>query len=51
MSDKLSRILNAVSGGDSNEAYRCLWRELQPNVQHWLNQELPSNSIITGLTR
>ncbi|BAZ86594.1 hypothetical protein [Dolichospermum compactum] len=36
--------------GDSNEADR-LWRELQPDVQHWLNQELPSNSIITGLTR
>ena len=50
MSDKLSRMLNAATDGDNNQADR-LWRELQPDVQHWLNQELPSNSIITGLTR
>ncbi|WP_071190681.1 Hsp70 family protein [Trichormus sp. NMC-1] len=50
MSDKLSRTLLAMSNGDGNEAERLL-RELQPDVQHWLNQDLPTNSIITGLTR
>ncbi len=54
MSHKFSRMLNADAGGYSNEADR-LWWELQPDVQHWLNQglnqELPSNSIITGLRR
>ncbi|WP_016951758.1 Hsp70 family protein [Anabaena sp. PCC 7108] len=50
MSDKLSRILTAMENNDSNEAERLL-RELQPDVQHWLNQDLPTNSIITGLTR
>jgi hypothetical protein len=31
MSDKLSRMLNVVSGSDSNEADR-LWCELEPDV-------------------
>ncbi|KHG43186.1 MULTISPECIES: hypothetical protein [Aphanizomenon] len=31
MSGKLSRMLNAATGDDSNEADR-LWRELQPDV-------------------
>jgi molecular chaperone DnaK len=50
MSDKLSRMLNAAISSDSNEVDH-LWRELKPDVQHWLNQELPNHSIITGLTR
>jgi hypothetical protein len=31
MFDKISRMLNAATGDDSNEADR-LWRELQPDV-------------------
>lgn len=50
MADKLSRMLSALKNGDEHEADR-LWLELQPDVSHWLDQELPSNSIVTGLTR
>ncbi|WP_375513026.1 Hsp70 family protein [uncultured Nostoc sp.] len=50
MSDKLSRMLAAMKSDDGQEANR-LWSELQPDIQRWLNQELPSNSIVTGLTR
>ena len=50
MADKLSRMLSALKSSDGHEADR-LWRELQPDVSHWLNQELPSGSIVTGLTR
>ncbi|MGM3309136.1 Hsp70 family protein [Anabaena sp. WFMT] len=50
MSDKLSRLLMAMENGDSNEAEHLLI-ELQPDVQNWLNQDLPNNSIVTGLTR
>lgn len=50
MHDKLFRMLNAIESDDRNEANR-LWNELQPDVKHWLNEELPSNSIVTGLTR
>lgn len=50
MASKLSSIMKAVENGDEHEANR-LWGELQPDVQRWLNQELPSNSIVTGLTR
>ncbi|MFM2061265.1 MAG: hypothetical protein RLZZ507_935 [Cyanobacteriota bacterium] len=50
LSDKLSRLLMAMKHGDVNEAERLL-PELQPEVQHWLNQNLPNNSIVTGLTR
>ncbi|TAF08713.1 MAG: Hsp70 family protein [Nostocales cyanobacterium] len=50
MSDKLSRLLTAMKNGDVKEAERLL-PELQPDVQHWLNQNLPNNSIITGLKR
>jgi molecular chaperone DnaK len=50
VSDKLSRMLNTAISGDINEVDH-LWRELKPDVQHWLNQELPNHSIITGLTR
>ncbi|MEH2112603.1 Hsp70 family protein [Nostoc sp.] len=50
MSDKLSRMLGAMESDDGQEANR-LWNELQPDVKRWLNEELPSNSIVTGLTR
>lgn len=50
LSDKLSRLLMAMKHGDVNEAERLL-PELQPEVQHWLTQNLPNNSIVTGLTR
>ncbi|QFS42929.1 Hsp70 family protein [Nostoc sphaeroides] len=50
MSDKLSRMLAAMKSDEQQEANR-LWSELQPDIQRWLNQELPSNSIVTGLMR
>ncbi|MBD0388512.1 MAG: Hsp70 family protein, partial [Nostoc sp. C3-bin3] len=50
MSDKLSRMLGAIESDDRNEANR-LWNELQPDVKRWINEDLPSNSIVTGLTR
>ncbi|MEH1857956.1 MAG: hypothetical protein V7L21_08145 [Nostoc sp.] len=50
MSDKLFRMLGAMESDDGNEANR-LWSELQPDIQRWLNKELPSNSIVTGITR
>ncbi len=50
MADKLSRMIDAMQAGNGTEAER-LWRELQPNIKHWLNQQLPSNMIVTGLTR
>jgi molecular chaperone DnaK len=50
MSDKLSRLLMAMKNGDVKEAERLL-PELQPEVQHWLSQDTPNNSIITGLQR
>ena len=50
ISDKLFRMLVAMKSDDGQEANR-LWSELQPDIQRWLNQELPSNSIVTGLTR
>jgi molecular chaperone DnaK len=50
MSDKLSRLLMAMKHGDLKEAEKLL-PELQPEVQHWLSQNLPNNSIVTGLKR
>jgi molecular chaperone DnaK len=50
MSDKLSRMLGAMESDEQQEANR-LWSELQPDIQRWLNEDLPSNSIVTGLTR
>ncbi|MEH2081684.1 MAG: hypothetical protein V7K89_17265 [Nostoc sp.] len=50
MSDKLFRMLGAMESDDGQEANR-LWNELQPDIQRWLNEELPSNSIVTGITR
>ncbi|MDZ8051653.1 MAG: Hsp70 family protein [Aulosira sp. ZfuVER01] len=50
MSDKLSRMVGAMEKGDTHEADR-LWRELQPGVKHWLNEESTAKSIVTGLTR
>ncbi|MBD2777213.1 Hsp70 family protein [Iningainema tapete] len=50
MSNKLERMIGAMERGNAHEADR-LWSELEPDVTRWLNQELPSNSIVTGLTR
>ncbi|MEH2289425.1 hypothetical protein [Nostoc sp.] len=50
MSDKLFRMLAAMESDERQEANR-LWNELQPDIQRWLNEELPSNSIVTGITR
>lgn len=50
MSEKLSRMLSAIESGDGHEADR-LWRELQPDVQRWLNEESTGKTIATGLTR
>ncbi|MGI2906475.1 Hsp70 family protein [Tolypothrix sp. VBCCA 56010] len=50
MSDKLSRMLGAWEKGDAHESDR-LWSELRPEVSRWLNQELPSNTIVTGVKR
>ena len=50
MTDKFSRMIGAMRAGNDIEAER-LWLELQPDVNNWLNQELPSNKIATGLMR
>ncbi|MBD2251436.1 Hsp70 family protein [Nostoc parmelioides] len=50
MSDKLYRLLEAMESGNGKESDR-LWQELQPDVKLWLNQELPSNIIATGISR
>jgi molecular chaperone DnaK len=50
MYDKLSRMLGAMESGDGKEADR-LWRELQPDVKRWLNEESAGKTIVTGLTR
>jgi molecular chaperone DnaK len=50
MSDKLYCMLKAMENGDTSES-EILLREVQPDVQHWLNQDLPSNSIVTGITK
>ena len=50
MTDKLSRMIGAMRAGNDIEAER-LWLELQPDVNNWLNQQLPSNTIATGLMR
>ncbi len=50
MADKLFRLISALERGDTHEA-GCLWSELEPQIRRWFNQELPSNSIVTGLTK
>lgn len=50
MTDKLSRMIGAMRAGNDIEGER-LWLELQPDVSNWLNQDLPSNKIATGLMR
>ncbi|BCL33641.1 Hsp70 family protein [Nostoc sp. MS1] len=50
MADKFYRLLDAMERDSRQEAER-LWQELQPDVQLWLNQELPSNIIATGISR
>ncbi|MGB3204041.1 MAG: Hsp70 family protein [Crinalium sp.] len=50
MSDKLDRMLGAMKRGDGNEAER-LWNNLQPDVSNWIDQDLPSGSIATGIRK
>lgn len=50
MADKVSRMVSALERRDGYEADR-LWRELRPEVSRWLDEQLPSSSIVTGLTR
>ncbi len=50
MTEKFSRMIGAMRAGNDIEAER-LWLELQPDVSNWLNQQLPSNTIATGLMR
>ncbi len=50
MLDKLLRMLSALEGGKEREADR-LYQELLPDVERWYDQELPSNTIVTGLKR
>lgn len=50
MADKVHRMINALEKHDGYEADR-LWQELRPEVSRWLDEKLPSNSIVTGLTR
>ena len=50
MADKLSRMVSALEDKNGREAER-LWRELQPDIGHWIEQDLPRNIIATGLTR
>lgn len=50
MLEKLLRMLSAMEKGDQHEAER-LWNSLKPDVQRWINQQLPSNTIVTGLKR
>ncbi len=50
MYDRLAQMLTAMKNDDGHEA-ELLWKELEPDVKHWLDQELPTNVIVTGLTR
>jgi len=50
MGDKIGRMLDALKNRDGREVARLL-EELRPEVIHWLNQDLSSKSIATGLTR
>lgn len=50
MADKVGRMLEALKNREGREVERLL-EELRPDVIHWLNQDLPTHSIATGLTR
>jgi len=51
MAEKVSRMVSALERKDGREAER-LWSDLQPDVSHWLSgAQMPSKSIVTGLTR
>ncbi|RUS97049.1 hypothetical protein DSM106972_085990 [Dulcicalothrix desertica PCC 7102] len=50
MIEKLMRMLAAMEKGDEHEAER-LWNSLKPDIQRWIDSELPSNTIVTGLKR
>ncbi|WP_066423640.1 Hsp70 family protein [Anabaena sp. 4-3] len=50
MIEKLYRLLDAMARENQQEAQR-LWEELLPDVERWLDHDLPSNIIVTGLSR
>lgn len=50
MSAKLAQMVAALERGDNSTANQ-LWRELQPDVRHWIDRELPTGNIVTGLTK
>jgi molecular chaperone DnaK len=50
MSGKFSQMLYALERREGNEADR-IWQDLLPDVQQYLNQELPTGSIVIGLTK
>ncbi len=49
----LDKLLRMVAAMENHHGYQveCFWRELQPQVERWLNQKLPSHTIVTGLKR
>ncbi len=50
MDMKFSQMLNASQRGDQYEANRC-WSELQPLILQYLDRDLPTGTIATGLTQ
>jgi molecular chaperone DnaK len=50
MRDRFSRMVDAMNQGDGAEAERY-FRELQPDLESYLDQDLPSGSVATGITR
>lgn len=50
MSDKLFWMVRSLESGELDEGSR-LWSALEPDISRWLEQKLPNNSIVTGLTR
>ncbi|QDZ40261.1 Hsp70 family protein [Euhalothece natronophila Z-M001] len=50
MTDRFSRMVDAMNQGNGAEAERC-FRELQPDLETYLDQDLPSGSVATGITR
>lgn len=50
MSSQFNRMIEAMDRGDSGEADRCL-RELQPDLEKYLDENLGTGSVATGITR
>jgi len=50
MTGTFSRMIDAMDRGDGAEAERC-FRELQPDLEKYLDQDLNTGSIATGITR